>query len=418
MKLNYSIKKSEKDILSRAKSFGKFNEISLEKSLFLFGDNFENLSKLLNTFGPCVDLVYIDPPFNTNQIFSVSGGRNNTISRSNDGEVAYSDLMQRDEYIEFIRERLILIRELLTEKGSIYLHIDNKIGHYIKIIMDEVFGARRFINEIVWCYGGGSGARRHFHRKHDVILWYSRGEDYIFNPQHRPYSPGTLQRGLTKVKGDRYKLDSRGALLQDWWVDIPKILSPTAENNWKFPTQKPVELLERIIETSTLENSLVGDFYAGSGTTAEACENLGRRWVISDNQVYSIQTSLHRLVRNNSRPFIIGNLQSPPGAKGQLSVETRIEPQLWGCDLTVVLQSYQPNDIRQSSLSWIDFWELGWVKDGAFFSTVQVLPRKRGQSIPVSLTVRIDEGQWEDLMVQAWDIQGGPVMVPVKSVNT
>lgn len=284
--------------------------------------------------------------------------------------------------------------------------------------MDEVFGARRFINEIVWCYGGGSGARRHFHRKHDVILWYSRGEDYIFNPQHRPYSPGTLQRGLTKVKGDRYKLDSRGALLQDWWVDIPKILSPTAENNWKFPTQKPVELLERIIKTSTLENSLVGDFYAGSGTTAEACENLGRRWVISDNQVYSIQTSLHRLVRNNSRPFIIGNLQSPPGAKGQLSVETRIEPQLWGCDLTVVLQSYQPNDIRQSSLSWIDFWELGWVKDGAFFSTVQVLPRKRGQSIPVSLTVRIDEGQWEDLMVQAWDIQGGPVMVPVKSVNT
>ncbi|HAA08652.1 MAG: DNA methyltransferase [Syntrophomonadaceae bacterium] len=391
------------------------------KNQMLLGNDHQVMAWLLaNGFQQSFDCIYIDPPYlsDTQYYAQVKIETENGTQQVKQPVFHDSGYRHRSAYLQNLYQTIAMAKELLSAQGSLFVHLDWHSSHYIKIIMDEVFGARRFINEIVWCYGGGSGARRHFHRKHDVILWYSRGEDYIFNPQHRPYSPGTLQRGLTKVKGDRYKLDSRGALLQDWWVDIPKILSPTAENNWKFPTQKPVELLERIIKTSTLENSLVGDFYAGSGTTAEACENLGRRWVISDNQVYSIQTSLHRLVRNNSRPFIIGNLQSPPGAKGQLSVETRIEPQLWGCDLTVVLQSYQPNDIRQSSLSWIDFWELGWVKDGAFFSTVQVLPRKRGQSIPVSLTVRIDEGQWEDLMVQAWDIQGGPVMVPVKSVNT
>jgi hypothetical protein len=187
-------------------------------------------------------------------------------------------------------------------------------------------------------------------------------------------------------------------------------------NNWKFPTQKPVELLERIIKSATLESSLVGDFYAGSGTTAEACERLGRPWVISDNNIYAIQTSLHRLVRSNSNSFVLGTVNGEPDVKGKLWVKTEIIPQLFGNEYTVTLQSYQPDDRRAASLSWLDFWELGWMEENRFISMVQAVPVKRGQDLPLTLTFRIDQTQTtqlHNLVVQAWDIQGGLVRQPL-----
>jgi adenine-specific DNA-methyltransferase len=347
MKLNYSIKKSEKDILSRAKSFGKFNEISLEKSLFLFGDNFENLSKLLNTFGPCVDLVYIDPPFNTNQIFSVSGGRNNTISRSNDGEVAYSDLMQRDEYIEFIRERLILIRELLTEKGSIYLHIDNKIGHYIKIIMDEVFGEENFRNDITRVKSNPKNfGRKAYGNEKDVIYFYCKntrkqiwneirvsadeeeieklfpkvdadGRRYTTIPLHAPGETkdgitGTEWRGMLPPKGRHWRtnpvvfdeLDSLGLI--EWSkTGNPRIKKFADEHKgkkiqdiWKFkdpqypiyPTEKNLDMLIRIVEQSSTEGSIVMDCFAGSGSTLIAAASKNRKWIGMDSSELALKT--------------------------------------------------------------------------------------------------------------------------------
>lgn len=387
----------------------------------LLGNDHQVMAWLLdNGFQQSFDCIYIDPPYlsDTKYYAQVKIETESGMQQVKQQVFHDAGYRQMSVYLQHLYQTVTMLKELLSDRGSLFVHLDWHASHYVKVILDEVFSPQRFINEIVWCYGGGSGSRRHFHRKHDVILWYSRGEDYIFNPQHRPYSPGTLQRGLTKVKGDRYKLDSRGALLQDWWNDIPKVLSPTAENNWKYPTQKPVELLERIIRGATLENSLVGDFYAGSGTTGEACERLGRRWVISDNNLYSIQTSLHRLTRNNSCPFIIGTMQTPPAAKGLLSVKTQVVPGLWGSELTVILQSYQPGDSRPASLSWVDFWELGWIKeDHSFISIAQALPIKRGQKAPLNLTVRMDEGPWENLAVQAWDIQGGLVRLPLDSLS-
>lgn len=147
MELKFDNKISEKQVLSKANKNKSPFELNYNGSMLFMGDNFEVLSILLNNFRGKINLIYIDPPFNTDQEFFVSeNGRANSISHSKNDIVAYSDKMSTDEYLEFIRERLILLRELLSDNGSIYLHIDYKIGHYIKIIMDEVFGKENFKN--------------------------------------------------------------------------------------------------------------------------------------------------------------------------------------------------------------------------------------------------------------------------------
>lgn len=397
------------------------NQNTLNKPLFqvnnqlCLGTDHEVMAWLLdNGYQNSFDCIYIDPPYLTDsdyyaQIKVDTPGGTQRVKQRVFRDIGYRNLAS---YLQHIYESIAMIKELLSEQGSLFIHLDYHSSHYVKIILDEVFSPQRFVNEIVWCYGGGSGTRRHFHRKHDVIFWYSRGADYIFNPQYRPYSPGTIQRGLTKVKGDRYKLDSRGALLQDWWHDIPKILSPTANSNWKFPTQKPVELVQRILQAATAENSLVGDFYCGSGTTGEACENLGRRWVMSDNSIYAIQTSIHRLIRSSSRPFIVSSTQPEPSPPGDLSVAAEYFSNLFGNELTISLQSYQPKDNRPPSLAWIDFWEIGWLNGENFISLRQVTPAKRGQRVPDWVSLKLDEIS-QPLAVQVWDIQGGPVKMPI-----
>lgn len=367
-----------------------------------------------NGFQQSFDCIYIDPPYLTDSDYYAQVKIDTPSGTQQVKQRVFRDNGYRDlsSYLQHIYQSASMIKELLSEQGSLFVHLDYHSSHYVKLILDEIFSPRRFVNEIVWCYGGGSGTRRHFHRKHDVIFWYSRSADYIFNPQYRPYSPGTIQRGLTKVKGDRYKLDSRGALLQDWWNDIPKILSPTAGSNWKFPTQKPVELLQRILQAATTEDSLVGDFYCGSGTTGEACENLGRRWIMSDSSLYAVQTCIHRLIKNDSNPYVVSTTQQKPSPPGQLSVIADSNAHLFGREVTVTLKSYQPHDGRPPSLAWIDFWEIGWLDDNHFMSLLQVLPVKRGQMVPASITLKLDKIS-KPLTVQIWDIQGGPVRLPI-----
>lgn len=216
--------------------------VDLSENRFMEADNLDVLDLLeRESYAGKIDLIYIDPPYySSNQYLSrvmLQGkNQNQWLARPVFDDSSRSDLRG---YLHNLFPRLVRMREFLSDKGSIFVHLDWHAGHYVKVLMDEIFGPEHFINEIVWCYGGGSGSRKHFHRKHDIILWYGRGRNYTFNPQYRSYSTGTLQRGLTRVKGDKYKLHEEGALLQDWWTDINKILSPTAYENLKFPTQKP-----------------------------------------------------------------------------------------------------------------------------------------------------------------------------------
>lgn len=288
----------------------------------LYGDNLIIMEALLagdrSTGLPSlkgrVDLIYIDPPFASKANYKSSvtlpdaRGEKSFVLK----QQAYNDSWEGGlaGYLRMLYPRLFLMRELLSESGSLLIHLDWHAVHYVKVLLDEIFGPENFRNEIAWCYGGGGAPRKTYPRKHDLLLWYAKGSNWTFNRQYRPYTRGTLERGLTAVKGDRYRLRPEGAGLDDWWAgkDVQKILSPTASENLKFSTQKPEGLLKRIILGHSNEGDLVVDFFCGTGTTAAVAGGLGRRWIAADINKQAFMIAYQRLVVAGRLPFIC---QSP-----------------------------------------------------------------------------------------------------------
>ncbi len=390
------------------------------------GDNLLLMEFLINNgYRGAFDLIYIDPPYLSSSAY------NSTIKIKDSGS-DISDHISRpvfsdhgtegiDKYLNDIYPRLKIMKELLSERGSIFVHLDWHISHYVKILLDEIFSPDSLINEIVWCYGGGSGSKRHFHRKHDVILWYAGSKEYIFHPQYRPYTAGTLERGLTRIKGDKYQLHQEGALMQDWWTDINKILSPTAGENLKFPTQKPEALLKRIVLTASNQGSLVADFYAGSGTMAAVSQEMGRRWVICDDSPIAIQTSLERLIKQGRGTFTIEQVgidPQPPDKRSYLKLKP---PSIQRFNETSALlllgiEDYIPHEQNRSLLknNWgiknlIDFWEVDLNYDGSIFkSEVQVLRDRKvyDDSISLSLKLRVSIRNAYKIAVKVYDVFG------------
>lgn len=267
-----------------------------------WGDNLQVMSHLLKEFRGKVDLIYIDPPFDSKadykKTIKMKTGMTATGDASAFEEKQYGDIWTNDEYLQFMYERLIIMRELLSDTGSIILHCDWHKSHHLRCLMDEIFSPDYFRNEIAWCYGGGGAPKTEYPNKHDLLLWYSKTGKWTFRKQYRPYSEGTIQRGLTAVKGEGYKLDDEGAMLNDWWAEkeVQKILSPTAYENLKYPTQKPEGLLNRIILGHSNPGDLVFDCFMGSGTTQAVAMKLGRRFIGADINLGAIQTTTKRLI--------------------------------------------------------------------------------------------------------------------------
>jgi DNA modification methylase len=221
-----------------------------------------------------------------------------------DKEKAYRDKLIGAKFIEFLRKRLILLREILADDGSIYVHLVWKKGHYIKAIMDEVFGEHNFQNEIIWCYSGGGISLNYFPKKHDNIYVYKKNPDCIFNPVYRDYTEGTKERGRTKVKGENAELRESGTPIEDWWSDVPKVTSPTDPQKVitnGYPTQKSEELLKRIIKVASNKGDIVLDAFAGSGTTLSVAEKLNRKWMGMDSGKLAIYTIQKRMLNLTSQ---------------------------------------------------------------------------------------------------------------------
>ena len=197
------------------------------------------------------------------------------------------------------------MRRLLKDTGIIYLHCDPTAGHYLKLLMDAVFGKAHFRNEIIWCYAGGGIPKRDFPRKHDVIYRYSRTEIYSYHPIYRPYSPGTVNRGRTAVKGKYFGLGLRaeGTPTNDYWTDVPKITSPTDAEKTGYPTQKPLALLDRIIKASSDEGDIVLDPFCGCATACIAAQGLNRQWVGIDISPKAADLVVDRMKRELSLFF-------------------------------------------------------------------------------------------------------------------
>ena len=270
------------------------------KNMIVFGDNLQFLKTIYENKDPLikekikgkVKLIYIDPPFATTDEF-----------QNKEGAKAYNDKKKGAEFVEFLRKRLIVAREILADDGSIYVHLDQKMSHYLKILMDEIFGKQNFRNELIWCYTGPSQTSRYFVRKHDTIYFYSKNDSYIFNTKdlRLPYKKSTASSGKSSFTGNTpdekiKELDARGKLVEDWWIDIAGIGYVHSEITG-YPTQKPEKLLERVIKASSNEGDIVLDFFGGSGTTIAVAEKLGRKWITCDLGKLSYFTIQKRILQ-------------------------------------------------------------------------------------------------------------------------
>lgn len=358
MEIFYENKIQKTEILSSksSKSFtGDLSKLEVQqeiKRLLFQGDNLEIMKSLITDYNLAgtVDLVYIDPPFATNTVFRINDTHSSTVSFSKKDKVAYSDTLKGADFLEFLRQRLILIRELMSNKASIYLHIDYKIGHYVKIIMDEVFGQENFRSDItrIKC-NPKNFKRKNYGNIKDMILFYSKSDKYTWNEPteyrseeeisrlfnkvdkngrryttHQLHAPGETKngatgkewRGLKPSKGRHWRytpdvldeLDKKGLI--EWsknGVPSKKIYADEhgkkrVQDVWKFkdkansvyPTEKNLDLLKRIIETSSKEGDLVMDCFCGSGGFLYAADKLNRRWLGIDSSKEAIEVTRNR----------------------------------------------------------------------------------------------------------------------------
>lgn len=274
----------------------------------IWGDNKLILSSLKN--GPIreeiekqggIKLIYIDPPFDVGADFSMKievGDDSFTKEASVLEDIAYRDTWGKgaDSFIAMMYERLSLMKDLLAEDGSIYVHCDWRVSGYIRLILDEIFGNNSHINHIIWCYAGGGIPKAAYPRKHDDIFFYVKSPKNnngakIFNPQMRRYSQTGSGR---RSDGSKYDLTSKTPQ-NDWWTDI-STENTMSKINTGYPTQKPEALIERILNTSSNEGDIVADFFCGSGTTLAVAEKLGRKWIGSDLGKFSIHTTRKRMI--------------------------------------------------------------------------------------------------------------------------
>lgn len=337
-----------------------FGDQEWRNKLF-WGDNLQVMSHLLKEYRGKVDLVYIDPPFDSKADYKKRiqlKGQSAEGDSSSFEEKQYGDIWNNDEYLQFMYERLVLLKELVSERGSIYLHCDPTRSHYVKICMDEIFGNDNYFNEIVWKRSGVHSSTKGFGPVHDVILAYSKSKNFKWNPQHAAYdqeyidswfnktdenerkyglvvlsAPGERlgtkahypirgrfppqgrhwsiteeklnekeKAGLVEYSGSgtpyvrKYLDESSGLPVNDIWLDLGNVKSQSKEN-MAYPTQKPEKLISRIINACSNPGDLVFDCFMGSGTTQAVAMKLGRRFIGADINLGAIQTTTKRLLK-------------------------------------------------------------------------------------------------------------------------
>jgi len=351
MRFEYKGKRTPQEIINTTPCCDFDIEWNSSPNKLIHGENLTVLKTLLAKYNQKIDLVYIDPPFATNNVFTIGTDRVSTISNSKADSIAYDDTKTGADFLEFIRERLVLLRELMASHASIYVHIDYKIGHYVKIIMDEVFGQDRFINDIsrIKC-NPKNFKRRAYGNIKDMILFYSKSEEYTWNEPNERFTDEDIKRLFKKFdnNGRRYTTiplhapgeTKNGATGMAWrginppkgrhWRSSPDILEELDKNGliewssngvprkiiyadekdgkkrqdiWEYkdsqypsyPTEKNLTMLKMIVNASSNPGDLVLDCFSGSGTTLLAAHELNRDWIGIDQSSEAIKVSQQRL---------------------------------------------------------------------------------------------------------------------------
>jgi len=240
----------------------------------------DNMQLLKSQPNESVDLIYSDILYGTGRNF---------------GE--YQDLKPKRDVIEsHYLPRLIEMKRVLKQNGSIYLQMDTRINHWMRILMDKVFGYDNFLNEIVFAYSGGGISKRHYPRKHDVILFYSKSGKHYFSNEKKPYSDMSSKNLLWKHRNKkRIEELNNGTPITDVWTDLKFKINYQEKEFTGYPTQKPKELIKRFVLASSNEGDVVADYYLGSGTTAEVCKELNRNFIGCDISERAIEITKQRL---------------------------------------------------------------------------------------------------------------------------
>jgi DNA modification methylase len=318
-------------------------------SRLILGDNLSVMTALLPEYEGRIPLIYADPPFFTNRKFTARIGRGEDSRKPDQWQLAegYHDHWgSLDAYLDFLYQRLAAMYRLLSPDGTLYLHLDWHADAYARLLLDEIFGADHFLNEIIWTYHGPSPIRRAFNRKHDTLLAYVKGGGYTFNVDavREPYNKNTLKTFHSSAKAGFGKVPDldRGKVPEDWWY-FP-VIARLHNERTGFPTQKPIALLERIILASSNPGDLVGDFFCGSGTTAFVAARHGRRFIACDETFRAIHTTRSRLTVSpapfsleRDAGFSLPVLPVPKSTKVRLldhsiSLETKLDLDYWEVD--------------------------------------------------------------------------------------
>ena len=352
-----------------------------------------------------VDLVYIDPPFASGADYAktVYIRRNPKVAEAivtaeqeldieelkAFEEKMYGDVWNKEKYLNWMYENLMAIKSVMSQTASIYVHLDYHIGHYVKILLDEVFGEASFRGDIAWCYSGGGIPKHELPHKHDTIFWYSIqpntdewNDQWVYNPEYRSYSQGTMQRGRTQVKGENAELRAEGTPINDWWTDIPKITSPTDPEKLDYSTQKSEALLSRIINLSSRNDMVIADFFGGSGTTAAVANKLGRRFIHCDIGINSIQTTRDRLVADGAAFDILEIKDGVSLYRNPVQTMDKIKSLIPGLRNEDSLDSFWEGAVSDSKLGTIPVYVPNLMDSGSKLLDVVLMNRIIHQAIP------------------------------------
>lgn len=304
---------------TKANNFKKVDEFGKGVSRIALGDNLNYMKHLIinENMARKIQLVYIDPPFFAREKFMSSIRlKSEKLGESPVIKIgAYDDNTGRslEEYLEELCLRLMMIRELLADTGLIWLHLDRRVTHYAKILMDMIYGSENFINEIIWTYKSGGAGKGCFAKKHDNILAYAKGRKYKFNTlKEKSYNRGMKPY---RFKGVEEFEDENGwytmVNMKDVWnIDM---VGRTSSERQGYATQKPEKLMERIINSCSDKGDICADFYSGSGAFPAVCDRSGRKWISCDSNPGALTTQIGRMAESDGGFTVVAENEWPEG---------------------------------------------------------------------------------------------------------
>ncbi len=335
------------------------------------GDNLGVMRALLPEWRERLDLIYADPPFLTGNAYTARVGRGEDSRKPDTWQKVegYEDSWPDGAaYLDMLYHRLRCMYDLLAPNGTLYLHLDWHASAYARVLLDEIFGPDRLLNEIVWVYHGPSPIRSAFKRKHDTILAYIKSREYTFNADavRIPYAASTVKTFQSSEKaGFGKKPDlAQGKVPEDWWY-FP-VVARLHNERTGYPTQKPEALMERIILASSNEGDWVADFFCGAGTTAVVASRLGRRWIACDNAPLAIQSTYRRMLLEDA-PVSFDLWQARESiCDHQLELDTSMRQS--GKHVEIELTDLSPVEEEPESFPEnVILWEVDWSYDGEIF---------------------------------------------------